>query len=67
VILTSNWLYSLEEMFNWLQDIPEQIERAVIIGGRLAERESNHLLGNVLREESRDSCIFGIRSELPIL
>lgn len=28
--------YTLEEVFGWFGDCPEQIERAVIVGGRLA-------------------------------
>lgn len=30
--------YSLQGVFEWLRDCPEQIERAVILGGRSAER-----------------------------
>jgi hypothetical protein len=40
--------YSLEDVFNWLQNVPEQIARAVIIGGAAARsdgllRFANHL------------------------
>jgi hypothetical protein len=37
--------YSLEEVFAWYQDCPVQIERAVIIGGRLI-RPQRRALGS---------------------
>jgi DNA gyrase inhibitor GyrI len=33
--------YSCQAVYHWLQDLPEQIERNVIMGGRYAELEKS--------------------------